>query len=101
MTIGGKSYKIGSKCEAYINDKDGKTLKTGVSGTFYLDAFNTAVFGTLEQTAVIPYAYITNAFIDRDEGGKIYITAYAPTVSASSASSYPCLLYTSPSPRDS
>ena len=89
MTIGGKSYKIGSKCEAYINDKDGKTLKTGVSGTFYLDAFNTAVFGTLEQTAVIPYAYITNAFIDRDEGGKIYITAYAPTVSASSASSYP------------
>ena len=71
MTIGGKSYKIGSKCEAYINDKDGKTLKTGVSGTFYLDAFNTAVFGTLEQTAVIPYAYITNAFIDRDEGGKI------------------------------
>lgn len=89
MTINGTSYNVSEKCTKYINDKEGKTLKTGVSGTFYLDSFGTAIFGVLEQTAVMPYAYITNAYIDREEGGKTYITAYAPTVSASSAESYP------------
>ena len=86
MTISGTSYKIGSKCAAYILDKNNKELKVGVSGTFYLDAFGTAVYGTLQETVASPYAYITNTF---REDGKYYITAYAPSTSASEAASYP------------
>lgn len=89
MTISNTEYKIGDKCESYIKDKDGRDLKVGASGTFYLDSFGTAVFGTLQATAVIPYAYVTNAFIDYEEGGKAYLTVYAPTVSTSSAESHP------------
>lgn len=76
LTIADKTYYIGDMCEAYIKDKSGRELKSGVSGTFYTDSFGTIVFGTLEQVAVIPYAYIADAFIDYDEGGKPYITAY-------------------------
>ncbi len=88
ITISDKQYELGEKCASYISEKDGKELKAGLSGTFYLDAFNTAVFGSLEQTAVLPYGYITNAFIDYDEGGKVYITAYMQNVSGEAAS-YP------------
>lgn len=88
MTISGTDYTIGSKCASYINDKDGKELKAGVSGTFYLDALGTAVFGTLEQTTVAPYAYITNAFIEYGEGDKAYITVYSTSLSGE-ATSYP------------
>ena len=89
MTINGTSYAIGDRCEAYIKEKDNKEIKAGISGTFYLDALDTAVYGTIAQEAVSPYAYIANAFYDYDEGGKSYITVYAPNVSASSAASYP------------
>lgn len=85
FTINGESYNIGNQCEAYIRDKDGKELKTGVTGTFYLDAFGTAVFGTLKQAAVIPYGYISNAFIEFDGGEKAYVTV----ATTSSADSYP------------
>lgn len=79
MNINGNSYKIGKKCVSYIKDKDGKELKAGVSGTFYIDAFGTAVFGTLEQASIAPYAYILDAFVDYDEGGKPYVTVYSTT----------------------
>ncbi|MBQ3472191.1 MAG: hypothetical protein IJH17_07530, partial [Clostridia bacterium] len=62
-----------------------KELKVGASGTFYLDAMGTAVYGTLQETVASPYAYITNTF---REDGKYYITAYAPSTSASEANSY-------------
>jgi hypothetical protein len=88
MTINGTTYDIGDKCASYIQEKNNKDLKVGVTGTFYLDALDKAVFGTLEQTAVSPYAYIVDAFFDYDEGGKAYITAYAPSVTASNAASY-------------
>ncbi len=86
MNIGGKTYNIGERCASYIQEKDGKELKSGVSGTFYIDAFNTAVFGTLDQEAVVPYAYITDAFVDYDEGGKSYLTLYASSVSGEPSS---------------
>ena len=89
ITVGGTSYDIGDTCAQYISDKYNKELKVGVSGTFYLDALDTVVFGTLEQTASAPYAYISDAFLDYDEGGKAYITAYAPSTSATNAASYP------------
>lgn len=88
MTIAGNTYDIGSKCASYIKEKDGKELKAGLSGTFYIDALGTVVFGTLDQTTVSPYAYIADAFLDFDEGGKAYMTVYAPGTSASSALSY-------------
>ncbi|MGN0108012.1 MAG: S-layer homology domain-containing protein, partial [Hominilimicola sp.] len=87
MTINGTSYDIGDTCAPYIREKNNKELKTGISGTFYLDALDTVVFGTLDQIATIPYAYIADAFLDYDEGGKAYITAYTPNTSASSAAS--------------
>lgn len=88
MTINGTTYNIGEKCASYIKDKEGKELKAGVSGTFYLDNFGTAIYGTLEQAVVSPYAYIANAYIDNEGGEKGYITVYAPSVS-STLESYP------------
>ncbi len=88
MTISGTSYDIGDTCNAYIQDKQNKTIKVGLTGTFYLDAFGTAVYGTLEQSTVSPYGYIADAYLDYDEGGKAYVTVYAPNTSASSAASY-------------
>lgn len=86
MRIADKDYQIGKNCESYIHDKTNKDLKVGATGTFYLDAFDTVVYGTLQETAVVPYAYITNTF---KEDGRFYITVYAPSVSTSEAVSYP------------
>lgn len=85
LTIDGTAYNIGNQCEAYIKDKDGKELKTGASGTFYLDAFDTAVYGTLQQSVTIPYGYIANAFIEFEGGEKAYITV----ATTGNADSYP------------
>ncbi len=85
FTINGVSYNLGKQCESYIKDKDGKELKTGATGTFYLDIFETAVYGTLKQTATIPYGYISNAFIEFEGGEKAYITV----ATNGSADSYP------------
>lgn len=86
MTIGGNNYTIGEKCADYIQEKNNKEIKSGANGTFYLDALDTAVYGTLQETVAAPYAYITNTF---KEDGKFYITVYAPSVSTSEATSYP------------
>lgn len=89
ITISGTAYNLGDKCASYIMDKQNKELKTGASGTFYLDELGSVVFGTLDESAAAPYGYIVDAYLDYDEGGKAYITAYAPGTSASEASSYP------------
>lgn len=86
MTINSNTYDIGSKCISYIRDKDGKELKAGSSGTFYLDAFGTAVFGTLQQTSVAPYAYITNSFIEYGADDDVYVTVYSSTQTGSAKS---------------
>lgn len=88
ITINGTSYKVSEKCRDYVKEKYGKDIKTGVSGTFYLDALGTAVFAVVEQTAISPYAYITNAFVDETEGDRAYLTLYSTTISGK-ASSYP------------
>ncbi len=88
LNVADKTYNIGEKFESYINEKDGRELKAGVSGTFYADHFGTLVFGTLDAAAVIPYAYIADAFLDYDEGGKAYVTAFMSNTS-STAVSYP------------
>ncbi len=86
LTISGQTYKIGDKFEKYITEKDGRELKAGVSGTFYTDDFGTLVFGTLDQAAVAPYSYISNAYVDYDEGGKIFVTAFMSNTSSTAVS---------------
>ena len=86
ITISGNKYTLGDKCASYIKDKENKDIKTGVTGTFYLDAFGTAVYGTIQEVAAAPYAYITNAF---REDGKFYISVYAPSTVSSEVMSYP------------
>jgi len=86
LTISDKTYNIGETFESYINEKDGRELKAGVSGTFYTDSFGTLIFGTLDVAAVIPYAYIADAFLDYDEGGKAYITAFMSNTSSTAVS---------------
>lgn len=88
MNIGGTSYEVSPKCVSYVKDKHGKDLKSGVSGTFYLDALGTAVFATVEQTAVAPYAYIANAYLAENEDGKAYLSVYSTSTSGN-VSSYP------------
>lgn len=87
LTISNTAYNIGDTFETYIKEKDGRELKVGVSGTFYTDSFGTLVFGTLDAATVVPYAYIADAYVDYDEGGKTYITAFLSS-STSTAASY-------------
>ncbi|MGN0150082.1 MAG: S-layer homology domain-containing protein [Clostridia bacterium] len=77
MYIGTDKYKIGSMCEDYINkNQSGKSIKVGASGTFYLDMYNTVVYGTIDTaTENRPYAYIANAFVEEGEDAG-YITLY-------------------------
>ena len=86
ITVGGQKYRLGDKCESYIREKENKEIKTGASGTFYLDEFGTIVYGTIQEVAASPYAYITNAF---KEDGKFFISVYAPSTNSSEATSYP------------
>lgn len=88
ITINKEKYKISEQCISYVKEKSGKDIKIGVSGTFYLDALGTAVFATIEQTAVSPYAYITNAFLETKQDETAYVTVYSTNISGS-ASSYP------------
>ncbi len=88
ITIGKEKYNLGSKCVEYVKEKSGKDIKTGVSGTFYLDALGTVVFATVDQTAVAPYAYIANAVLESKQDEKAYLTVYSTNISGN-ATSYP------------
>lgn len=88
ITINKEKYKLSQQCISYVKEKSGKDIKIGVSGTFYLDALGTAVFATIEQTAVSPYAYIANAFLETKQDDKAYVTVYSTNLSGS-ATSYP------------
>lgn len=88
ITIDKEKYNLSPKCVEYVKEKSGKDIKTGVSGTFYLDALGTAVFATVDQTAVAPYAYIANAFLESKQDEKAYLTVYSTNISGNAAS-YP------------
>lgn len=87
VEIDNKEYNIADSCENYIKNIENKTLKVGISGTFYLDMFDTVVFGTISEEKALPYAYISNAGIENstDEG---YLTVYAPSTNATEAVTY-------------
>lgn len=87
ITIGNTEYDLGEDCIDYIQEKEGRTLTSGVSGTFYLDKLNTVVYGTLQEAEEEPYGYIGTVNEDYNEG-VLYITAYIPSKSTSSAAIY-------------
>lgn len=88
VTINGTKYDVGDHCLDYIaTNQSGQTIKTGVSGTFYLDKYNTIVYATIKEETAAPYAYIANAFTD-DSAEECYITVFESAKSASSTKSY-------------
>lgn len=88
ITIDGTEYTIGSMCRNYIStNQDGKTLSIGQSGTFYIDKYNTVVYGTIAEEKTKPYAYITNAYTS-DNGNDYYISAFIPSKATSGSVNY-------------
>ena len=87
ITIANTEYDLGEDCLKYIQEKEGRELTTGVSGTFYLDKLGAVVYGTLKDVAANPYAYITGVTEDLDES-TAYVTAFIPSVSAKSTTTY-------------
>ncbi len=80
------SYKKDVMCDEYINkNQSGKTVKVGVSGTFYVDMYDTIIYGTINNTSEnLTYAYVCNAVIEESEDAG-YILLYR---NGSSASNY-------------
>lgn len=76
-------YKKSDICDDYISrNQSGRTLKVGVSGTFYLDMYDTVIYGTISSSVEsLPYAYISNAIVEEGEDAG-YITLYTSGTSA-------------------
>lgn len=88
ITIDGKKYDLGEQCEKYIADnQSGQTLKNGVSGTFYLDKYDTVVFATITEETAAPYAYIANAFMDEGTD-ECFVTVFESAKNSTSTKTY-------------
>lgn len=76
-------YKKGDMCDEYISkNQSGRTLKVGVSGTFYTDMYGTIIYGTISSaTESLPYAYIANAVVEPGEDAG-YVTIYTSGTAA-------------------
>ncbi len=88
ITINGESYRVSDACREYVKTEDGRDLKSGVSGTFYVDALGTIAYATLTKESALPYAYIVSAVIDI-ETNTGYVTAYMSSGSSGGAQVYP------------
>lgn len=88
ITINDKEYNIGEMLDRYIStNQDGKILATSQSGTFYVDKYNTVVYGTINEEATNPYAYITNTY-SSDDGVEQYIAAFIPSKATTGSVNY-------------
>ena len=87
ITIEDTDYRMSDACREYIKTNDGREIKAGVSGTFYVDALGTIAYATLSAESADPYAYISS-LIDDVETGNVYVTAYLPSNSSSAAKVY-------------
>lgn len=76
-------YIKGPMCDSYIStNQSGRTLKVGVSGTFYTDMYGTIIYGTISSaTETLPYAYIAGAVVEEGEDAG-YITVYTSGTAA-------------------
>ncbi len=88
ITINGEEHRISDACREYLQSHDGRDVKSGVSGTFYVDALGTIAYATLTAESAMPYAYIVNASMDI-ETNTAYVTAYMPSNSSSGAKVFP------------
>lgn len=87
LYIDGTMYDVRPTLESYVTDVEGKELKTGASGTFYLDKFDRIVFATISAEKALPYAYLYSAsYEDGSDTG--YVTVYNPSISASGTKTY-------------
>lgn len=78
ITINSKEYKISDFAQKYFDENNIK-IETSTQGTFYVDNYNTIVYGTLSTTDVTyPYAYIIKAVLSDDQDSAI-VTAYVPS----------------------
>lgn len=87
ITIGTKVYNLDPRCIEFIQSKANKTLEVGNTVTAYLDKMDTVVYAEVSAESAAPYAYIASAIYEVSEDA-LYITAYIPSVSKSSASTY-------------
>lgn len=88
ITIDNKEYNIGEMLDRYIStNQDGKTLATSQSGTFYVDKYNTVVYGTIAEETTNPYAYITNTY-SSDDGAEQYLAAFIPSKATTGSVNY-------------
>lgn len=88
VEINNVTYKLGASCAKYISDKqNGKQITTGQTGTFYVDKYNTLVFGEIAEEKEKPYAYISNVYAE-DGTENYYIVAFCPSKSTSGAANY-------------
>ncbi|MBP3362113.1 MAG: S-layer homology domain-containing protein [Clostridia bacterium] len=78
VTINSKDYKISDFAQQYF-DENGIKIESSTQGTFYVDNYNTIVYGTLSTTEVTyPYAYIVKAVLSDDQDSAT-VTAYVPS----------------------
>lgn len=88
ISIDNVEYTIGDMCRKYISsNQDGKILESGQTGTFYIDKYDTVIYGVIEEEAKKPYAYIANAYTSED-GSSHYISAFIPSKSSSGTVNY-------------
>ncbi len=86
--IDGTMYNLGELFEKYVStNQDGKTIATSQTGTFYVDKYNTLVYGTINEEKTKPYAYITNTY-ESDDNTTQYLAAFIPSKATSGTQNY-------------
>ena len=86
--IDNKLYNLGDMCKMYIStNQDGKVLASGQTGTFYVDKFNTVVYGVISDEKANPYAYVTNSYASED-GSSFYLSLFIPSKATSGSVNY-------------
>ncbi len=88
ITIDNVDYNIGEMLDLYVStNQDGKSIETSQSGTFYVDKYNTVVYGTIAEEKSKPYAYITNTYAS-DDGSEQFLAAFIPSKATTGAANY-------------
>lgn len=95
ISIDGTQYRVTERFLKYMQDKEQKEIKTGMSITAYLDILGSLEWGTVSSsTSFYPYAYVIDAVT---EGEDYYLRLFAPSntsiTSFSSSTSYKVKTY--------
>ena len=86
ISIDNVKYHVSDRFLNYMENKEKKTLETGVQITAYTDHLGTLEWGTItKDTSYYPYAYVINATEDNEKG---YLKLFAPTSTTGSNTSF-------------